>query len=239
MTLKTNSYSTAEDAHTLLQEMERHLGPKIPKQREISLWSEQRKDRNAHAEYEGAFLDKYVLSEIYSFLQTLSFTEDQMRSAVFPESVFCQKAWKCRSPIGQNKYPFSKKFGVASQLLANTWWDCDRKTVVAQSCPDLALQEPFPKIVFEAKLFRNGGVEAAKTQLVEAIYQCQFYRGHPYVAAIDKYAKWDYDFACLMAFDASEGQSMVKAWKSVRTDVHKACWDSSRVFVMVFPSGGR
>jgi hypothetical protein len=91
-------------------------------------------------------------------------------------------------------------------------------------------------VVFEAKLFRKGEIEAPKTELVKAIYQCMFYRGQRYMPEVGSHPAWDYEYACLMAYDASEKQSFVEAWNAVRPEVNDSCWDSSNIFVMVLPT---
>jgi hypothetical protein len=117
------------------------------------------------------------------------------------------------------------------------WWDRSKKSPVAQSCPDWAFRKPCPyTVVFEAKLFRKGEIEAAKTELVKAIYQCMFYRGQRYMPEVGSHPAWDYEYACLMAYDASEKQSFVEAWNAVRPEVNDSCWDSPNIFVMVLPT---
>jgi hypothetical protein len=70
----------------------------------------------------------------------------------------------------------------------------------------------------------------------KAVYQCMFYRGQPPVPRTKTHTEWDYEFACLVAYDASKEQSLVKAWEAVRPEVRAGCWDSANIFVMVLPS---
>ncbi len=71
-----------------------------------------------------------------------------------------------------------------------------------QSCPDFALREPCPhKVVFEAKYFSKGSREFAERELVTNLYQAFFYRGLPKAGPKGARAGWDYDFACLLAYD--------------------------------------
>jgi len=79
-------------------------------------------------------------------------------------------------------------------------------------------------------------MDAAKLELVKSIYQCFYYRGQPKVPASDTHAEWDYDYACLVAYDASESGSLVKAWKCVDARVGTECWNASNIFVMVLPT---
>ena len=106
--------------------------------------------------------------------------------------------------------------------------------VTTQSCPDWAIQSPY-KIVFEGKLFRAGSLAVAKRELVNGIYECAYYRGHPAVPATKKRSAWDYDYACLVAYDASEKCTMKQAWDSIHRDIKDGCWNSENIFVMVIP----
>lgn len=90
-------------------------------------------------------------------------------------------------------------------------------------------------VVGETKYFRKGSVEAAKTELVRGVFQCFYYRGLPSVPETKNRPAWDYDYACLLAYDASESGSLVKAWEAVDPNVKVACWDGANIFVMVLP----
>ena len=225
-----------EDAKRFLQDLRLHLN-QVPAPKIVRSWIDEHKKSAKNVEFEGAFLSEHVLPLVSEYLrQVRGLTQEQIQTALLAESRSFRKGvtgWL--SPISKDKYLFTKEFGVASTSLTKSWWNKDGKSPVAQSCPDFAFQEPCPKVVFEAKLFRRGGPEAAKAELVRAIYQCMFYRSHPSVPATKRHAKWDYDFACLLAYDASEAQSMVEAWRTVRHDVQNSCWDSANIFVMVLP----
>ena len=123
--------------------------------------------------------------------------------------------------------------------VSRRWWDkTAKRSCVSQSCPDLALRSPH-KIVFEAKYFNDGGVEAAKTALVTGIYQSFYYLGLPSVAEDKHHAAWDYDFSCFLIYDGSENASVLSAWSDVgggvdiRKDVKDGCWNGANIFVMV------
>jgi len=51
------------------------------------------------------------------------------------------------------------------------WWEKGRG--LYPSCPDFALLSPH-RIVFEGKLFREGGDEKAKSEIVHGVYECVF-----------------------------------------------------------------
>ena len=114
------------------------------------------------------------------------------------------------------------------------WWDKSADSCVSQSCPDLALRVPCPhKIVFEAKYFRNGGIEAAKTALVTGIYQSFYYGGLPRADEDARHAAWDYDFSCFLIYDGTDKGSVLSAWNDVREDVSQGCWTGANIYVMV------
>lgn len=91
------------------------------------------------------------------------------------------------------------------------------------------------KIVFEGKLFRSGSLDVAKRELVHGIYECAYYRGHPVVPATNNHPAWDYDYACLVAYDASETCTLKEAWALIHKDIKKGSWDAENIFVMVIP----
>jgi len=150
------------------------------------------------------------------------------------------KAWLREVRKAEDATFFQKKSVENATKIAQLWWNLNGKSPVVPCYPDFAFTSPFPKIVFEAKLFRSGGPDAAKTELVRGIYQCVFYRSLPYSAGSKDYAEWDYPAACLLIYDASESQSVVKAWAkdSVRKDVKEGTWESANVYVMVLPHEG-
>lgn len=94
------------------------------------------------------------------------------------------------------------------------------------------------RIVFEGKLFREGGVEKAKGEIVHGVFECAFYRGLPTLlnGRNDEVASC-YDYACLVAFDSSKHQHLVAAWNCLDEEVKKAFWRELRVYVMVLPKG--
>jgi hypothetical protein len=98
--------------------------------------------------------------------------------------------------------------GSNAEEIALKW----KSGTLTQACPDFAFRNPFPfKIVFEGKYFEQGSAEKAARDLATNIYQAFFYRSLPYVAAKKSGVAWDYDFACLLAYDASPAQTLLAA----------------------------
>jgi len=56
-------------------------------------------------------------------------------------------------------------------------------------------------VVFEGKLFRSGSTERGRTELVSGIYQCFYYRAHPQTPEDGAHPAWNYDYACLFAYE--------------------------------------
>lgn len=162
------------------------------------------------------------------------------RISMLSESYKSHPTMASASPASLLKHPFTKTLGTSAAAISQRWWDkTGQKSCISQSCPDLALRRPH-KIVFEAKYFRDGGVEAARTALVTGIYQSFYYLALPYSVAMDeRHAAWDYDFACFMIYDGSENASVVSAWSDVggdvdvRKDVKDGCWAGANIYVMV------
>ena len=79
-------------------------------------------------------------------------------------------------------------------------------------------------------------MSAAESALVNGIYEIFYYRGLPYSPGGTTTADWNYDYGCLIAYDASPQGHLVRAWDSV---VSKDCfWDGGNLFVMVLRGNG-
>lgn len=226
-------------ALNFLQGLRSHLNDVIPSPEAIRTWMKEIAVPGKDVGYENLFVEKYVLRKIPDYLRTgAGLPEADALAAFLTESKSLRREnIASGSPASRNKHLFKKVFGITPKSVVNLWWDEKQKFPMAQSCPDWAFRSPCPyRVVFEAKLFRSGGIDVAKTELVRAIYQCMFYRGQPPVPQTETHPEWNYEFACLLAYDASPGQALVKAWESVRKEVRDGCWDSANIFVMVLPS---
>lgn len=174
------------------------------------------------------FSNTFVVPAIHSYLCKFACTQapsDACR-AFLAEGYVNFKEIASGSPMSAFKHPFKKQFNAVSNI-AKSWWSSSKESPLCNACPDFALSSPCPyKVVGETKYFWKGGIEAAKTELVRGIYQCFYYRGLP----------WDYEYACLLAYDASDNGSLTEAWRTVDPRVKAACWNSANIFVMVLPS---
>jgi hypothetical protein len=60
-----------------------------------------------------------------------------------------------------------------------------------------------------------------------------FYLGLPHRPTDAKHAAWDYDYASLLAFDASPDGVLAAAWREINERVREGLWDGANIFVMV------
>jgi hypothetical protein len=114
-----------------------------------------------------------------------------------------------------------------------SWTKVPSSLPLNQAYPDFCLRPPFPfKIVFDAKYFLQNSRSAANKALVEGAYEVMFYRGLPFANARNaQEPSWDYEYGCLLAYDASDDGVLESAWDSVRCK--DTFWDGGNIFVMI------
>jgi hypothetical protein len=237
---------TRNTAHSFLSELESYLNCGIPGARTIR--SEiaasvreakalpKRNPGRRSAFPEGAFLNDYILPRINQFLRgRLNLASDDARRALLSESFRTQPDLSCGSPVRSVKHPFRKVIGVSPRDVMRVWrGEAGVPALAMNNCPDLALRSPAPhNIVFEAKYFALNGSTSAEAALVRDIYQAFFYLGLPRLPETRRSAAWDYDYACVLAYDASRDGVLIKAWQSLPADVKEACWHGANVYVMI------
>lgn len=227
-----------DEAKRFLETLENHLNRNIP---EPSLMRERIEEvvskaktavgEKSEAFREGAFLSHYIGPQIHSYLT------DQL--AIQPNEacrVFLSESRSLRrrgiasgSPARGQKHPFTKAIGATGKKVIRDWGG---PSPLVQACPDMALRAPY-KIVIEGKYFRKGGTEAAETALVTGVYECFFYLGLAKLPETKRHSAWDYEYACLLAYDATESASLFNAWKGIREKVEQGFWDGAGIYVMV------
>jgi hypothetical protein len=186
---------------------------------------------------EGAFFKLFGAKYVYDYLRGdfCRLSVPDARHALLSESYRHFKNIASDSPRSLKRNPFTKQAGVSAQSIVDRWWKHGDKC--QQSCPDLALRAPCSHtVVIEGKYYRKGGYEAAQAELVRGIYQCFFYRGLPTVPKTGKPPAWDYDYACLLAYDASDEGNLIHAWEKLKernNDIATGLWDGSNIYVMV------
>jgi hypothetical protein len=70
--------------------------------------------------------------------------------------------------------------------------------------------------VFEGKYFSRRKLGAAETALATDIYRAFFYRGLARLPATKTHSAWDYDYACVVACDATEKGMLSQAWDGLQ-----------------------
>jgi len=235
-----NSRNAAREFLAGLQE---HLNKKIPAHA-VTQWIQEKKGsalKGKNTQYEGLFIEKFVLPAIPEYLRKAvdNPTDDRIRESFLAESELARKQEVTSdSPRSANKHLFTKVIGANSDDVVKSWWGDSKETPISQSCPDWAFRTPCPHtVIFEGKLFRKGTILAARSELVSGIYQCFYYRAHPSAPASKTHPAWQYSYACLFAYDASEKHSLIEAWKTLNNEVKEACWATANIFVMVLPAG--
>jgi len=174
------------------------------------------------------YLHDYLLKQPFA-----STPPHDARTALLAEGYTTFRDKASGSPGSTFKQPFTKQFNTVGGIV-KSWWNASEDSTV-NAYPDFALRAPF-KVVGETKYFHKGGIDAAKSELVRGIYQCFYYRGLPRTNTTSNGSPWDYDYACLLAYDASGNGVLAKAWETINPKVKHACWNGANIFVMVLPS---
>jgi hypothetical protein len=185
---------------------------------------------------EAAFLNRFAIPVLFQHLQTeMGLSEVQARESFLNEYHRTMPETSNGSPIFPLRYPFRKALGATADSIYQEWHEPKKGDGLTQSAPDFALRQPFPhSIVFEGKYFASGSQEYGGRQLATDLYQAFFYRALPRTPAKKKGgADWIYDYACLLAFDASKNGTLLGAWKALSLKVRKSFWESGNIYVMI------
>jgi hypothetical protein len=190
---------------------------------------------------ESAFLNTFVIPALADAIRACAgLTLQQAREALLNEYHPSMSDLSCGSPARRIKHPFTKVLSLGSAPIYSRWVDPQNGSPLVQSCPDFALRSPFPhKVVFEGKYFSNGSQLYAQRELVTNIYQAFFYRGLPFVEGTAKRAAWDYDYSCLLAYDASPKGTLAAAWSALPSKVQESFWEGANIYVMILGGEGR
>jgi hypothetical protein len=187
---------------------------------------------------ESAFLNSFVIPKIFDQMQRVGIGATEARRAFLCEgyanpdlSRYCSG-----TPARSERHPFTKIVNTDALEITRKWKG-GNGSPLTQACPDFAFRDPFPfKIVFEGKYFEQGRPEKAARDLATHLYQAFFYRSLPYAAPNGSGAPWDYDYACLLAYDASPDAALVKVWNELAEPVREGFWKGANVYVMILRS---
>lgn len=232
-------------ALAFLRELERTLNNCLPGPADMESWirrtvaAARTNDKEKHLRLpEAAFLNGKVLPVIFELIQSYcGLSKEQARLALLNEYHRSMPDVSCASPIRWERHPFKKIVGASPTDIYRAWADSEKGHGLTQSCPDFSLRDPFPhSILFEGKYFpwRSGSLEFAERQLVALIYQAFFYRGLPRLASKPKkHLDWHYEYACLLAFDASPKGTLTTAWSALHPRIQRGFWEGANVYVMI------
>jgi hypothetical protein len=191
---------------------------------------------NRHKAFtEGAFLNEYIAPAINSYLRkVIKLNAADAKHALLSESFRALSGLASASPARLQRHPFKKALGMSAKAVIEQWQGQSKGNALVQSCPDLALRNPSPfKVVIEGKYFSKGGITAASTTLANDIYQSFFYLGLSDVPETDTHPAWEYDYSCLIAYDATPNGTLLHAWLELDSDVRKGIWDGANIYVMI------
>lgn len=183
---------------------------------------------------ESAFLNTFAVPVLFNEIQAYAgLSREQARTALLNEYTSMAE-YSTHSPGRTLKTPFTKKMGVGAETIYRAWTSDKNDHGLESAGPDFALRPPFPhRIVFEGKYIARGSLDFAQKELVRDIYQAFFYRGLPPVPETKTRAEWNYDYACLLVFDASPKRVLRKAWANLDRKVQSSLWSGANVYVMI------
>jgi hypothetical protein len=185
---------------------------------------------------ERCFLNGYVIPRVFDVAKAYSGLENDLaREALLNEYYPGTPELSSKSPTRTKRHPFGKNLSVDPADIYQRWSKGGTHPPLTEVWPDFALQKPFPEpIVFEGKYYAGGSLATAQKQLVSHIYQAFFYRALPFLPPTSKgRAAWKYEFACLLAYDASVDGGFHAAWHDLPADVRTGFWDGANIYVMI------
>lgn len=234
--------TTKEQALEFLKELEKTLNTKLPGPTAMESWirstvaAAKTDDKQKHLRLpEAAFLNGQALPVVFDVLETQGgLSREQAQRALLNEYHGTMPDISRQSPIRWERHPFRKILGASPSDIYWGWTNPENGRALTQSCPDFSLRDPFPhSILFEGKYFARGSLEFAQRELVTNIYQAFFYRGLPRLAATKRHSEWNYDYACLMAYDASRAGTLTSAWTALHPQTRRSFWEGANVYVMI------
>ena len=229
-------------AYQFFKDLEEYLNKRIPapevirNEIDVVVKRARKSTDERHKSFpEGAFLNHYIVYPLHEFVSAFpEMDKEKAHQALLAESYRQLSDISSGPPARRVAHPFSKALGANAQQVLKQWKGEMPGSPVIQSCPDMALRSPFPhKVVFEGKYFPKGGLQAAETSLAKDIYQAFFYLGLSYLPETQTHPAWDYEYACLLAYDATDEGSLLNAWDRFDPRVKEGCWEGANIYVMI------
>lgn len=231
-----------DQAYEFLHELERDLNARIPAPpivadeiARIMKSSKHDPSQKHKRSAESAFLNHYVIPKLYELIaRRPDMDREKATSSLLSENFRHLNGMASGTPARRERHPFKKALVGLPRTVMSQWRGQGVGSPLVQACPDFALRKPFPfKIVFEGKYFAQGGIKLAETELVTDLYQAFFYLGLPLVPETKRSAAWEYDYSCLLAFDASADQTYHAAWNSIAKNIRDGFWSGANIYVMI------
>jgi hypothetical protein len=197
-----------------------------------------RKNGSLHLKQpEAAFLNQFAVPVLFEQLRSTGLSKEQASAALLHEYHRSMPGYGKALPNRSVAHPFTKRMSIGPEAIYRSWTSGDDKCGLTKSGADLGLRAPFPhRILFEGKYFAKGN---AARELVKILYQAFFYLGLPKILNTKpRQAEWNYDYACLMAYDASPKGTLLKAWRELPEQVRRNFWDGANIYVMILGGEG-
>jgi hypothetical protein len=223
---------TKRAAYEFLSALQQTLEAKLPTPDIIRKMVEDIKNKPVNTRTE---IEKLACGENNVFYLALPFIFDQVKAAsgfddtAARKSILCEYHSKFPQYSSGNSFrsrqghPFGKNIKADVSDILKYWRNPYNPSFPAnQAYPELCLRSPFMfRTIFEGKYFKAGSVAAAEQALVTGVWEVAYYRGLP----------WNYEYGCLLAYDASPDASLKETWASV--GAKRLFWEDANVFVMV------
>lgn len=215
----------------LLRQSEVATGRSIAEQVDATCADAQNDERKKHLKApEAAFLNTWVVQALRDQLLASLPSSEAAKAALLAESHAAFPDIVGGPAARPAAFPFTKALNAKPRDIYDRWAKPKPgQAAFPTTWPDLAIRQPH-KIVFEGKYFQSGSLEPAERQLVAAIHEALFYLGVPAISAHGR--DWGYDYACLVAYDASRDQTLVRAWSNL-SKLHARFWDDANLHVIV------
>lgn len=192
-------------------------------------------------DYEASMVDEFVLPGLNRFLaacETQNLNGKKPEAVTLAESSSSRPKYAVGSPVRTPGHPFQKVIAAKPKEIFARWKGGEltkAKSAFGQVCPDLALMSPY-RIVIECKYFKTPGPQLATDALVKGLYETFFYRAMPQSQqSREGRARWDYEYACFFAYDATVNFRLANAWNDVKKRVEEAFWNEGNIYVMMLP----
>ncbi len=184
---------------------------------------------------EAAFLNGQALPVLFDLLISYArLSGEQAQQALLSEYHRSTPNLARQSPIRWERHPFRKILGARASDIYQGWASPDKGGALTESV------RISPSAIRSRILScsRGNTSHAARwnlpnDRLVTDIYQAFFYRGLPRLAAAKGHPEWNYDYACLMAYDASPTGTLTSAWTALHPRTRRSFWEGANVYVMI------